>query len=146
MRDIRQSAKLHLQEILDVQLEKVDLKDLVHILKDKIDEIKRAQNHVNEMIESVIKFGWDGDWFFNGDLFSFTETYPDFDINAVAAHGKSRGVRLIGHHETSGSVSNYEKQMGAAFDLYEANHVRQVKTGYVADAGDIKRLECGELS
>ena len=85
--------------------------------------------------------GWDGDWFFNGDLFSFTEPYPDFDINAVAAYGKSRGVRLIGHHETSGNVSNYEKQMGEAFDLYETHRVRQVKTGYVADAGDIKRID-----
>jgi alpha-glucosidase len=85
--------------------------------------------------------GWDGDWFFNGDLFSFTKSYPDFDIEAVSAYGKQRGVRLIGHHETSGNVSNYAKQMDDALDLYEANGVRQVKTGYVADAGDIKRVD-----
>jgi alpha-glucosidase len=85
--------------------------------------------------------GWDGDWFHNGDLFSFTEAYPDFDIEAVSRHGLERGVRLIGHHETSGNVSNYAAQMGAAYDLYQRLGVRQVKTGYVADGGDIKRVD-----
>jgi len=85
--------------------------------------------------------GWDGDWFHNGDLFSFTEPYPDFDLAAIAAHGEKVGVRLVGHHETSGNVSNYDAQMGAAFDLYAKHGVRQVKTGYVADAGDIKRVD-----
>lgn len=85
--------------------------------------------------------GWDGDWFHNGDLFSFTRPYPDFDIEEVGAYGEKIGARLIGHHETSGNVSNYGKQMAAAFDLYERVGVRQVKTGYVADAGDIKRVD-----
>jgi len=85
--------------------------------------------------------GWDGDWFFNGDLFSFTETYPDFDIEAISEHGREKGVRLIGHHETSGNVTNYSNQMQAAFDLYESAGVRQVKTGYVADGGNIKRVD-----
>ena len=85
--------------------------------------------------------GWDGDWFHNGDLFSFTEAYPDFDLPAVAAYARERGVRLVGHHETSGSVTNYARQMDAAYDLYEAHGVRQVKTGYVADGGDIKRID-----
>jgi alpha-glucosidase len=85
--------------------------------------------------------GWDGDWFFNGDLFSFTETYPDFDIQAVSEYGKTKGVRLIGHHETSGNVTNYANQMDDAFDLYESMDVRQVKTGYVADGGNIKRVD-----
>jgi alpha-glucosidase len=85
--------------------------------------------------------GWEGDWFFNGDLFNFTEPYPDFDIQAVSEHGKKLGVRLIGHHETSGNVTNYESQMDAAFDLYETMGVRQVKTGYVADGGNIKRVD-----
>jgi alpha-glucosidase len=85
--------------------------------------------------------GWDGDWFFNGDLFSFTESYEDFNINDVSTYGKSKGVRLIGHHETSGNVTNYANQMTPALDLYEKNGVRQVKTGYVADASDIKRVD-----
>ena len=85
--------------------------------------------------------GWDGDWFSNGDLFSFTEPYPDFDIRAVGDYGREKGVKLIGHHETSGNVTNYEKQMEAGFDLYQSVGVSQVKTGYVADAGNIKRVD-----
>jgi alpha-glucosidase len=85
--------------------------------------------------------GWDGDWFHNGDLFSFTEPYADFDIREIGRYGEKLGVRLIGHHETSGSVSNYADQMADAFDLYESVGVRQVKTGYVADGGDIRRVD-----
>jgi alpha-glucosidase len=85
--------------------------------------------------------GWDGDWFYNGDVFNFSKAYPDFDIQAVTDHGKKKGVRLIGHHETSGNVSNYARQMQVALDLYESVGVRQVKTGYVADGGNIKRID-----
>lgn len=85
--------------------------------------------------------GWDGSWFVNGDVFSFTETYPDFDIKRLSAYARKKGVRLIGHHETSGSISNYEAQMADAFDLYESLGYAQVKTGYVADGGKIKRLD-----
>ena len=90
--------------------------------------------------------GWDGDWFFNGDLFNFTTSYDDFDIGEVSAHGRSKGVRLIGHHETSGNVTNYANQMAPALDLYQQNGVRQVKTGYVADASDIKRVDANGLA
>ncbi|MBQ4839302.1 glycoside hydrolase family 97 protein [Pseudoalteromonas luteoviolacea] len=85
--------------------------------------------------------GWDGDWFFNGDVFSFTEPYPDFDFNAIKTHAEKVGARLIGHHETSGNVSNYRNQMDAAFKLYAQNGVSQIKTGYVADGGNIKRID-----
>lgn len=85
--------------------------------------------------------GWDGDWFFNGDLFSFTESYPDFDLPAVSRYARDKGVQLIGHHETSGSISNYERQMNAAYDLYAAVGVDTIKTGYVADGGDIKWVD-----
>jgi alpha-glucosidase len=85
--------------------------------------------------------GWDGDWYANGDVFSFTGSYPDFDLAAVTAHGDKKGVKLIGHHETSGSVTNYRNQMSAAFDLYEKHGVAQVKTGYVKDGGLIKRVD-----
>lgn len=85
--------------------------------------------------------GWDGDWFNNGELFSFTEHYPDFDLAELNAYAMSKGVRLIGHHETSGNVANYEAQMGDGFDLYEQVGITQVKTGYVADAGDIVRYD-----
>ena len=85
--------------------------------------------------------GWDGDWFNHGGLFSFTKSYPDFDLEAVTAYALEKGVRLIGHHETSGDVTNYENQLDDALDLYERNGVRIVKTGYVADGGGIERID-----
>ncbi|GKW54672.1 alpha-glucosidase [Pseudoalteromonas sp. NCCP-2140] len=85
--------------------------------------------------------GWDGDWFYNGDVFSFTQPYDDFDIEELTRYGKEKGVQLIGHHETSGNVTNYRNQMEDAFALYEKSNVSQVKTGYVADGGNIKRID-----
>lgn len=85
--------------------------------------------------------GWDGSWFDNGAVFSFTEAYPDFDIEAVSRYALERGVRLVGHNETSGHLSNYERQMEPAFDLYESLGVHQVKTGYVAHGGGLVRMD-----
>lgn len=85
--------------------------------------------------------GWDGDWIANSELFSFTESYPDFDINKVTEHGKKVGVKLIGHHETSGGITNYEKQMEDGFALYQKVGVEQIKTGYVAHGQNLKRLD-----
>lgn len=85
--------------------------------------------------------GWDGDWFYNGDVFSFTKPYDDFDIVALTQYSKEKGVQLIGHHETSGNVSNYRDQMEDAFALYEKSNVSQIKTGYVADGANIKRID-----
>lgn len=100
-----------------------------------------ADNGFSGVLVEGWNLGWDGDWFHNGEVFDFSTAYPDFDIEAVAAYARERGVRLIGHHETSGHVSNYARQMDAAFDLYERLGVRQVKTGYVADGGGIKRID-----
>lgn len=86
-------------------------------------------------------YGWDDDWYSNGDVFNFTKPYPDFDLAEISRYGKEKGVTLIGHHETSGSVTNYKNQMGDAFDLYEKYGVEQVKTGYVADHEKIKRID-----
>jgi alpha-glucosidase len=85
--------------------------------------------------------GWDGDWFNNGDVFNFAKPYNDFDIEKVTEYGASKGVRLIGHHETSGNVTNYRDQMTKAYSLYQKHGVSQVKTGYVADGGNIKRID-----
>lgn len=90
--------------------------------------------------------GWDGDWVANGALFSFTQAYPDFDLSEVAAYARERDVRLVGHHETSGHISNYEAQMSDAFQLYESLGVRQVKTGYVADGGRLKRVDADGIT
>lgn len=100
-----------------------------------------ADNGFDGVLVEGWNIGWDGDWFFNGDVFSFTDAYADFNIDEIAKHGEKVGARLIGHHETSGNVSNYRNQMEAAFALYEKAGVRQVKTGYVADGGNIKRID-----
>lgn len=84
--------------------------------------------------------GWDGDWYNNGAVFSFTKPYPDFDIEELAAYARQKGVRLIGHHETSGHVANYESQLEDALDLYARLGIDSVKTGYVADTGGIQAL------
>ena len=84
--------------------------------------------------------GWDGAWFSNGDVFNFTKPYDDFDIEKISQYGAIKGVRLIGHHETSGSVTNYRNQMSDAYALYQKHGVSQIKTGYVADGGNIKRI------
>jgi len=90
--------------------------------------------------------GWDADWFGNGESFSFTEPYPDFDIEKIAAYGKKKGVVLIGHHETSGNIAHYEEQLDAALDLYQRLGIPAVKTGYVADAGGIRaRADDGSI-
>ncbi|MFC3033636.1 glycoside hydrolase family 97 protein [Pseudoalteromonas fenneropenaei] len=100
-----------------------------------------AENGFDGVLVEGWNIGWDGDWFFNGDVFSFTQPYPDFDLTAISEHGKKVGAKLIGHHETSGNVSNYRKQMDAAFALYQNAGVSRVKTGYVADGGNIKRID-----
>jgi alpha-glucosidase len=83
--------------------------------------------------------GWDGQWFGNGNDFDFTRPTPDFDLEEVARYAAGKGVRLVGHHETGGAVSHYEKQLDAALDLYARLGVDSIKTGYVADAGQIER-------
>jgi alpha-glucosidase len=80
--------------------------------------------------------GWDGNWFGHGE-FSYTQAYPDFDIEGLAAYGRQRGVHLIGHHETGGNIARYEDQLEAAMALYERLGIDSVKTGYVNDAGGI---------
>ncbi len=82
--------------------------------------------------------GWDGDWFANGETFSFTKAAPGFDLKAVADYGRAKGVTIVGHHETSGHVAHYEAQLDDAMRLYQSLGIDSVKTGYVADAGGLK--------
>ncbi len=82
--------------------------------------------------------GWDGDWFANGDDFSFTKAYPDYDLDAVVAYGKTKNVSIIAHNETSANAAHYEAEMGAAFDLYKSLGIDTIKTGYVSDAGGFR--------
>lgn len=76
--------------------------------------------------------GWE-DWFGNWkeEVFDFVTPYPDYDIDELIRYAKEKNVKLIMHHETSGSVTNYERRMDTAF-RYMVNHgINTVKTGYV---------------
>jgi alpha-glucosidase len=97
-----------------------------------------AENGLRGVLVEGWNLGWDGDWFANGEDFDFTRSTPDFDLPALAAYGRKKGVRLMGHHETAGDIATYEPQLEAALDLYARNGVDSVKTGYVADAGGIR--------
>lgn len=76
--------------------------------------------------------GWE-DWFGNWkeNVFDFTSPYPDYDIDSLSKYAQSKGLRLIMHHETSGSVTNYERRMDAAYAYMIAKGINTVKTGYV---------------
>ncbi|WP_297332609.1 glycoside hydrolase family 97 protein [Flavobacterium sp.] len=76
--------------------------------------------------------GWE-DWFGNWkeEVFDFTTPYPDFDIKEVTEYAKKQGVKMIMHHETSGSVSNYERRLDRAYKFMRDYGYGAVKTGYV---------------
>ena len=88
--------------------------------------------------EQVLVEGWNQgweDWFGKSKdfVFDFLTPYPDFDVVALREYGKSKGVRLMMHHETSGSVRNYERFMDDAYQFMEDNNYNAVKSGYVGD-------------
>jgi alpha-glucosidase len=92
-----------------------------------------AENGFGGVLVEGWNLGWDGNWIENAELFSFTEPYPDFDLEGLAAYANERGVKLIGHNETSMGVENYERQIEDAFALYQRLGIRALKTGYVGD-------------
>ncbi len=89
-----------------------------------------AQHGLDGVLVEGWNVGWDGSWFGAKNAFDFTTPYPDFDLEAVSRYAAEKGVRLIGHHETGANVENYERQMAAAFALYEQLGIDTVKTGY----------------
>ncbi|MCK9410033.1 MAG: glycoside hydrolase family 97 protein, partial [Bacteroidetes bacterium] len=76
--------------------------------------------------------GWE-DWFGNWkeNVFDFVTPYPDFDVAELHRYAKEKGVKLIMHHETSASVTNYERQLDTAYRFMKANGYDAVKSGYV---------------
>jgi alpha-glucosidase len=94
-----------------------------------------AQNGFRGVLVEGWNQGWESNWGHGGADFSFTKPYPDFDLPALAAYAKQKGVRLIGHHETGGNLVAYEKQMDDAYKLYARYGVDSVKSGYVHEAG-----------
>ncbi len=78
--------------------------------------------------------GWE-DWFGHSKefVFDFITPYPDFDIKMLNEYAHSKGIKLIMHHETSGSATNYERWADKAFKLMNDYGYDAVKTGYVGD-------------
>jgi glucan 1,4-alpha-glucosidase len=87
-------------------------------------------------IDGVLVEGWNTgweDWFGNWkeNVFDFVTPYPDFDVKAIADYARKKGVQMIMHNETSGSATNYERQMDTAFRFMKKYGYNAVKTGYV---------------
>ena len=78
--------------------------------------------------------GWE-DWFGKTKdyVFDFVTPYPDFDVEEIHKYAKSKGVKMIMHHETSGSARNYERHMDKAYQFMKDNGYDAVKSGYVGD-------------
>ena len=100
--------------------------------------------HVKEYIDFASKHGFDGvlvegwnqgweDWFGHAKdyVFDFVTPYPDFDVKGIHEYAKSKGVKMIMHHETSGSTRNYERHLDKAFKFMNDNGYEAAKTGYV---------------
>ena len=109
---------------------------------------KHAANtkHVKEYIDFAAKHGFDAvlvegwnegweDWFGHEKdyVFDFVTPYPDFDVKGIHEYAKSKGVKMIMHHETSGSTRNYERHLDKAFQFMNDNGYEAAKTGYVGN-------------
>lgn len=109
---------------------------------------KHAANtkHVKEYIDFAAKHGFDAvlvegwnqgweDWFGHEKdyVFDFVTPYPDFDVKGIHEYAKSKGVKMIMHHETSGSTRNYERHLDKAFQFMNNNGYDAAKTGYVGN-------------
>lgn len=86
--------------------------------------------------EGVLVEGWNvgwEDWFGNWkeEVFDFVTPYPDFNVTELQKYAADRRVKLIMHHETSASVSNYERRMDEAYRFMKQHGYDAVKTGYV---------------
>lgn len=78
--------------------------------------------------------GWE-DWFGNQKdyVFDFVTPYPDFDIEQLNRYAHDKGIRLMMHHETSGSSRNYERHLEQAYQLMNKYGYTAVKSGYVGN-------------
>ena len=91
-----------------------------------------AEHGFDQVLVEGWNIGWE-DWSGKDYVFDFVTPYPDFDIQMLNDYAHSKGVRLMMHHETSGSTRNYERHMDAAFDLMEKYGYNSIKSGYVGD-------------
>lgn len=93
-----------------------------------------AEHGFDQVLVEGWNVGWE-DWFGKSKdyVFDFVTPYPDFDIDYLNEYAHSKGVRLMMHHETSGSVRNYERHMEAAYNLMDKYGYNAVKSGYVGN-------------
>ncbi|HCC94547.1 MAG TPA: alpha-glucosidase [Flavobacteriaceae bacterium] len=93
-----------------------------------------AENGFDAVLVEGWNEGWE-DWFGNHKdyVFDFVTPYPDFDVKMLNAYAKSKGVKIMMHHETSGSIRNYERHLDKAYKFMNDNGYTSVKSGYVGD-------------
>ena len=93
-----------------------------------------AKHGFDQVLVEGWNIGWE-DWFGHKKdyVFDFVTPYPDFDLKALNEYAHSKGVKLMMHHETSGSTRNYERHMKAAYELMNQYGYNAVKSGYVGD-------------
>lgn len=91
-----------------------------------------AENGFDAVLIEGWNIGWE-DWFGKRkeNVFDFVTPYPDFDVKGLQKYAADKGVRIMMHHETSASVSNYERRLDTAFKFMENHGYNSVKTGYV---------------
>ncbi|WP_314201153.1 glycoside hydrolase family 97 protein [Capnocytophaga sputigena] len=93
-----------------------------------------AKHGFDQVLVEGWNIGWE-DWFGHKKdyVFDFVTPYPDFDLKALNDYAHSKGVKLMMHHETSGSTRNYERHIKAAYELMNKYGYNSVKSGYVGD-------------
>ena len=93
-----------------------------------------AEHGLDQVLVEGWNEGWE-DWFGKSKdyVFDFVTPYPDFDVKMLNEYARSKGVKLMMHHETSGSVRNYERHMDKAYQFMADNGYNAVKSGYVGD-------------
>lgn len=91
-----------------------------------------AQNGFDQVLVEGWNIGWE-DWHNKSKeyVFDFLTPYPDFDLKGMNEYAKSKGIKLMMHHETSSSVRNYERHMDKAYRLMKDYGYNSVKSGYV---------------
>lgn len=93
-----------------------------------------AKHGFDQVLVESWNIGWE-DWIGNSKeyVFDFLTPYPDFDLKYLNEYARSKGVRLMMHHETSSSVRNYERHIEEAYRLMTRYGYNAVKSGYVGD-------------
>ena len=103
------------------------------------DNVKRYIDFASEHgFDGVLVEGWNEgweDWFGKSKdyVFDFITPYPDFNVEEIHNYAKSKGVKMIMHHETSGSIRNYERHLDKAYKFMKDNGYDAVKSGYVGE-------------